>query len=321
MLEPRPRKLLDQVRDAIRVKHYSYSTEKTYVYWIRRFILFHNKRHPGEMGTQEVTQFLTHLAVTEHVASSTQNQALNAIVFLYRVVLQQELVGVDAVRAKKSRYLPTVLTPEEVQRVIAHLYGVYKLVVQLLYGSGLRLSEGLQLRIKDIDFAQHQLVIRDTKGKESRVTMLPNRLIEPLQAHLQSVRGLHQQDLDRGYGSVYLPFALERKYPHADRQWIWQYVFPADRLSQDPRSGVTRRHHLHETGVQRAVRNAVKLVKIEKRVTCHTFRHSFATHLLQNGYDIRTVQELLGHKDVKTTMIYTHVLNRGGRGVRSPLDR
>jgi integron integrase len=320
MLEPRPRKLLDQVRDALRVKHYSYQTEKTYVYWIRRFILFHNKRHPSEMGTAEVTQFLTHLAVTEHVAATTQNQALNAIVFLYRFVLQQELVGVDAVRAKKSRYLPTVLTPDEVQHIIAHLYGVYKLVVQLLYGSGLRLSEGLQLRVKDIDFAQHQLVIRDTKGKESRVTMLPNRLIELLQAHLQSVRGLHQQDLDRGYGSVYLPFALERKYPHADRAWIWQYVFPADRLSRDPRSGTVRRHHLHETGVQRAVRDAVRMAKVEKRVTCHTFRHSFATHLLQNGYDIRTVQELLGHKDVKTTMIYTHVLNRGGRGVRSPLD-
>jgi len=214
MLEPRPRKLLDQVRDAIRVKHYSYSTEKTYVYWIRRFILFHHKRHPIEMGTAEVTQFLTHLAVTEQVAATTQNQALNAIVFLYRVVLQQELVGINAVRAKKSRYLPTVLTPDEVQRVISHLYGVYKLVVQLLYGSGLRLSEGLELRIKDIDFAQQQLVIRDTKGKESRVTMLPTRVIEPLQAHLQTVRWLHQQDLDRGYGSVYLPYALERKYPH-----------------------------------------------------------------------------------------------------------
>ncbi|WP_416676548.1 integron integrase [Egbenema bharatensis] len=320
MLEPRPRKLLDQVRDAIRVKHYSYSTEKTYVSWIRRFILFHNKRHPNEMGAPEVTQFLTHLAVTEQVAASTQNQALNAIIFLYRVVLQQELVGINAVRAKKSRYLPTVLTPEEVQQVISHLYGMYKLVIQLLHGSGLRLSEGLALRVKDVDFAQQQLVIREAKGKESRVTMLPACVVEPLQAHLQTVRQLHHQDLERGYGSVYLPFALERKYPHADRSWIWQYVFPADRLSQDPRSGVTRRHHLHETGIQRAVREAVKRTGIEKRVTCHTFRHSFATHLLQNGYDIRTVQELLGHKDVETTMIYTHVLNRGGKGVRSPLD-
>jgi integron integrase len=320
MLEPRPRKLLDQVRDAIRVKHYSYSTEKTYVHWIRRFILFHNKRHPAEMGTAEVTQFLTHLAVTDHVAAATQNQAMNAILFLYRVVLHQELVGIDAVRAKPSRYLPTVLTPDEVQRIIQHLYGVYKVLVQLLYGSGLRLSEGLRLRVKDVDFAQHQVMIRDTKGKESRVTMLPTCLADPLRAHLQAVRRLHQQDLDRGYGSVYLPFALERKYPHADRQWIWQYVFPADRLSKDPRSGITRRHHLHETGIQRAVRDAVRQASVEKRVTCHTFRHSFATHLLQNGYDIRIVQELLGHKDVKTTMIYTHVLNRGARGVRSPLD-
>ena len=220
MLEPRPRKLLDQVRDAIRVKHYSYSTEKTYVYWIRRFILLHNKRHPNEMGTPEVTQFLTHLAVTEHVAATTQNQALNAIVFLYRVVLQRELVGIDAVRAKKSRYLPTVLTPEEVQQVISHLDGVYKLVVQLLYSSGLRLSERLQLRVKDVDFAQQQLVIRDTKGKESWVTMLPTRLIEPLQAHLQTVRQLHHQDLDRGYGSVYLrlPHASS---PHHCKWSVW----------------------------------------------------------------------------------------------------
>jgi integron integrase len=321
MESPRPRKLLDQVRDVLRLKHYSYRTEQTYIYWIRRFILFHNKRHPAEMGTAEVTQFLTHLAVSEQVSASTQNQALSAIVFLYRFVLQQELVNVNAVRAKPSRYLPTVLTPDEVQCVISYLHGVYKLVVQLLYGSGLRLSEGLQLRVKDIDFAQQQLAIRDTKGKESRVTMLPVCVMEPLQAHLQTVRQLHQQDLDRGYGSVYLPFALERKYPDADRQWIWHYTFPADRLSQDPRSGTTRRYHLHETGVQRTVRDAVRLARIEKRVTCHTFRHSFATHLLQNGYDIRTVQELLGHKDVKTTMIYTHVLNRGGKGVHSPLDQ
>ncbi|XPM52647.2 MAG: integron integrase [Leptolyngbya sp. IPPAS B-1204] len=295
-MEPRPRKLLDQVRDALRVKHYSYSTEKTYVHWIRRFILFHNKRHPSEMGTPEVTQFLTYLAVNEHVAASTQNQALSAIIFLYRVVLQQELAGINAVRAKPSRYLPTVLTPEEVHQVISHLYGVYKLLIQLLYGSGLRLSEGLQLRVKDVDFAQRQLLIRDTKGRESRVTMLPSRVIEPLQVHLQGVRQLHNQDLERGYGSVYLPFALERKYPNADRQWIWQYIFPADRLSHDPRSGVTRRYHLHETGIQRAVRSAVRQAKIQKRVTCHTFRHSFATHLLEDGYDIRTVQELLGHR-------------------------
>jgi len=290
------------------------------VQWIRRFILFHNKRHPAEMGTPEVSQFLTHLAVSEQVAAATQNQAFSAIIFLYRYVLQQELVGVDAMRAKPSRYLPTVLTPDEVQAMIQALHGVYKLVVQLLYGSGLRLSEGLSLRVKDVDFAQSQLVIRDAKGNQSRVTMLPQRIIEPLQTHLQSVRQLHHQDLDQGYGSVYLPFALERKYPHADRQWIWQYVFPSERISKDPRSGITRRHHLHETAIQSAVRNAARITRLEKRITCHTFRHSFATHLLQNGYDIRTVQELLGHKDVKTTMIYTHVLNRGGRGVRSPLD-
>jgi integron integrase len=220
MLEPPPRKLLDQVRDAIRVKHYSYNTEKTYIHWIRRFILFHNKRHPAEMDTPEVTQFLTHLAVNEQVAATTQNQALHAIIFLYRAVLQQELTGVDAIRAKPSRYLPTVLTPDEVQRVINNMYGVHKLLIQLLYGSGLRLSEGLQLWVKDVDFAQYQLSIRDTKGKESRVTMLPSRIVETLQAHLQTVRWLHQQDLDRGYGSVYLPYALERKYPHSDRQWI-----------------------------------------------------------------------------------------------------
>lgn len=319
-MEARPRKLLDQVRDAIRVKHYSYRTEESYIYWIRRFILFHNKRHPQEMATPEVTQFLTHLAVNEQVSASTQNQAMSALLFLYRVVLQQELMGIDAIRAKRSRYLPTVLTPEEVQAVIQHLHGVHKLVMQVLYGSGLRLTEGLQLRIKDLDFAQRQIIVRDTKGNESRVTMLPTCLIEPLQGHLQIVRHLHTQDLERGYGSVYLPFALERKYRNADRAWIWQFVFPAERFSQDPRSQIVRRHHLHETGLQRALKQAVRAANVEKRVSCHTFRHSFATHLLQNGYDIRTVQELLGHKDVKTTMIYTHVLNRGGKGVRSPLD-
>jgi len=320
MESARPRKLLDQVRDAIRLKHYSYRTEKTYVYWIRRYILFHNKRHPQEMGTAEVAQFLTHLAVQEQVAASTQNQALSALVFLYRVVLNQDLVGVNAIRAKPSHYLPTVLTPSEVRSVLQHLHGVHKLVIQLLYGSGLRLREGLQLRVKDIDVAQQQLVLRNTKGQESRITMLPTTLVQPLQNHLQQVRRLHEDDLNRGHGAVYLPFALERKYSGGARQWIWQYVFPAERLSQDPRTGVTRRHHLHETGLQRALRDAVQLAGLNKRVSCHTFRHSFATHLIENGYDIRTVQELLGHKDVKTTMIYTHVLNRGGLGVRSPLD-
>jgi len=319
-MEPRPQKLLDQVRDTIRLKHYSYRTEESYVYWIRRYILFHHKRHPQQMGTAEVEAFLTHIAVKEQVAASTQNQALSALLFLYRHVLKQDLEAIDAVRAKPSTYLPTVLTPEEVSEVFKHLSGVYQLVLMLLYGSGLRLSEGLRLRIKDIDFAQQQIVVRDVKGNESRVTMLPSRLIEPLQAHLQQVKHQHQRDLAQGYGSVYLPFALERKYAHAHRAWIWQFVFPSPSRSRDPRSGSIRRHHLHESGLQRSLKQAVCLAKLDKRVSCHTFRHSFATHLLQNGYDIRTVQELLGHKDVKTTMIYTHVLNRGGRGVRSPLD-
>ena len=316
-----PRKLLDQVRDTIRLKHYSYRTEQTYVQWIRRFILFHNKRHPQEMGVTEIEAFLTFLAVQEQVCASTQNQALSALLFLYRSVLRQPLDdSIDAVRAKRSRYLPTVLTPEEVNQILSRLSGVYQLFIQLLYGSGLRLSEGLRLRIKDLDFAQRQIVVRDTKGNESRVTMLPNRIVEPLSQHLERVKRLHHLDLDQGYGSTFLPFALERKYPHADRAWIWQFVFPSPGRSRDPRSGIVRRHHLHETGIQRALKQAVHTAKIDKRVGCHTFRHSFATHLLQNGYDIRTVQELLGHKDVKTTMIYTHVLNRGGRGVRSPLD-
>lgn len=317
----KPRKLLEQVSDVLRVKHYSYQTEKSYVQWIRRYILFHHKRHPKEMSGEEINAFLTHLAVDEKVAASTQNQALSALLFLYREVLHLELnLNLDAVRAKRSRYLPTVLTPEETKAVILHLSGIHRLVVQLLYGSGLRLAEAQQLRVKDVDFAQCQLAIRNSKGMESRLTMLPETLVDPLQEHLLWVKRQHQQDLEQGYGSVYLPFALERKYPNAERDWIWQFVFPAERLSQDPRSGSTRRHHLHESGLQRAIKQAVQKTGIPKRVSCHTFRHSFATHLLQNSYDIRTVQELLGHKDVKTTMIYTHVLNKGGRGVRSPLD-
>ncbi|MDX2217122.1 MAG: integron integrase [Oculatellaceae cyanobacterium bins.114] len=319
--ESRSPKLLDQVRDAIRLKHYSYRTEESYVYWVRRYILFHNKQHPKDMGSAEITAFLTHLAVNEQVAASTQNQALSALVFLYRHVLHQPLeASINAVRAKPTQHLPTVLTPTEVRQVIQHLSGVHKLIIQLLYGSGMRLNEGLRLRVKDLDLAQRQITIRDAKGNKNRITVLPSSLIEPLQKHLQQTRQLHHHDLAQGYGSVYLPFALERKYPHADRAWIWQFVFPAFSLSCDPRSNIVRRHHLHETGVQRSLKQAVYSSNITKRVSCHTFRHSFATHLLENGYDIRTIQELLGHKDVKTTMIYTHVLNRGGRGVRSPLD-
>jgi integron integrase len=319
-MDDRPIKLLDQLRDTIRLKHYSYRTEQSYVQWVRRFILFHHKRHPQEMAVPEITAFLTHLAVHEQVSASTQNQALSALLFLYPYVLQPLDEAIDAVRAKPSRYLPTVLTKAEVQTVLQQLSGVSQIVLQLLYGSGLRLNEGLRLRIKDLDFAQHQIVVRDVKGNQSRITMLPTRLLEPLQLHLHQVKQTHQRDLQQGYGSVYLPFALERKYPHADRDWIWQFIFPAASRARDPRSGIVRRHHLHETSVQKALKQAVHAARIDKRVSCHTFRHSFATHLLEAGYDIRTVQELLGHKDVKTTMIYTHVLNRGGRGVRSPLD-
>jgi len=320
-MEQRPKKLLDQVREAIRLKHYSLSTEETYVAWIRRYILFHNKRHPNEMGSKEIETFLTHLAIKENVAASTQNQALSALLFLYRYVLQKDLDGpIDALRAQKPKRLPTVLTKEEVRKVISHLPGTPRLMASLLYGSGLRLMECLRLRVKDLDFAQRQIIVRDGKGQQDRVTMLPESLIAPLQEHLQRVKRLHEEDLDKGYGAVYLPDALERKYPNASRGWAWQYVFPSDRLSEDPRTGIVRRHHLDESNLQKAVKEAARLAGIAKLVGPHTFRHSFATHLLQNGYDIRTVQELLGHKDVKTTMIYTHVLQRGGLAVRSPLD-
>jgi len=291
------------------------------VAWIRRYILFHNKRHPNEMGSKEIETFLTHLAIKENVAASTQNQALSALLFLYRYVLQKDLDGpIDALRAQKPKRLPTVLTKEEVRKVISHLPGTPRLMASLLYGSGLRLMECLRLRVKDLDFAQRQIIVRDGKGQQDRVTMLPESLIAPLQEHLQRVKRLHEEDLDKGYGAVYLPDALERKYPNASREWAWQYVFPSDRLSEDPRTGIVRRHHLDESNLQKAVKEAARLAGIAKLVGPHTFRHSFATHLLQNGYDIRTVQELLGHKDVKTTMIYTHVLQRGGLAVRSPLD-
>jgi integron integrase len=320
-MEHRPKRLLDQVRDAIRLKHYSIRTEESYVTWIKRYILFHNKRHPKEMTSAEIEAFLTHLAVQQNVAASTQNQALSALLFLYRDVLKTPLdIPIDAIRAKKPKRLPTVLTKEETLRVIARLSGTQQLMAKLLYGGGLRLMECLRLRVKDLDFAQHQIIVRDGKGMEDRLTTLPDSLIGPLQEHLSHVKHLHAQDVAQGLGSVYRPYALERNYPRAGRLWIWQYVFPSDRLSKDPHTGITRCHQASESGLQKAVSQAGRSVGLNKRISCHTFRHSFATHLLQQGYDIRTVQELLGHKDVKTTMIYTHVLNRGRLAVRSPLD-
>ncbi|MGQ9585800.1 MAG: integron integrase [Anaerolineae bacterium] len=320
MEQPRPKKLLDQVRDALRLKHYAYRTEQAYVAWIKRYILFYDKRHPAEMGTAEVEAFLTHLAVKEHVAASTQNQALSALLFLYREVLHQELGPVDALRAKRPKRLPTVLTKDETLRLIGCLSGTHQLMAKLIYGSGIRLMECLRLRVKDLEFEQRALIVRNGKGAQDRVTVLPDSLISLLQEHLQRVKALHEQDLAQGYGAVYLPDALARKYPNADKEWGWQYVFPASSLSQDPRSGVTRRHHLHESSLQKAIKEAARLAGIVKPVGPHTLCHSFATHLLEAGYDIRTVQELLGHKDVRTTMIYTHVLQRGGLAVRSPLD-
>ena len=320
MMETKPKKLLDQVRDALRLKHYSIRTENSYVDWIRRYILFHHKRHPAEMGTAEIEAFLTHLAVEEHVAASTQNQALSALLFLYREVLHQDPGPIDALRARKPKRLPTVLTRDEVQRVIAQMSGTHQLMAKLLYGSGLRLMECLRLRVKDVDFTMRTITVRDGKGGQDRVTILPDSLIPPLQEHLQAVKALHNQDLAQGYGAVYLPDALERKYPNTNKEWGWQYLFPATRLSVDPRSGAVRRHHLDESGLQKAIRQAAQRAGISKPVSPHTLRHSFATHLLEAGYDIRTVQELLGHKDVRTTMIYTHVLQRGALAVRSPLD-
>jgi integron integrase len=320
-MEAPPKKLLDQVRDAIRLKHYSYRTEQTYIQWIRRYILFHNKRHPKDMGVPEIEAFLTHLATQENVAASTQNQAFSSLLFLYRHVLDIQLEDrINALRARNSRYLPTVLTVAEVQAVIKKMSGVHYLLAMLLYGSGLRLQEALQLRIKDLDLAQRQIVIRNAKGGESRVTILPESAVTLLQKHLTEIKKLHLFDLNQGYGATKLPFALVKKYENASREWIWQYVFPSLNLSKDPRTGQVLRYHLHPSGLQKAVKQAVRCANIQKRVSCHTFRHSFATHLLQSGYDIRTIQELLGHKDVKTTMIYTHVLNRGGRGVISPID-
>jgi integron integrase len=313
---------LDQVRSVIRIRHYSIRTEHAYLDWIRRFILYHNKRHPRQMGSPEVEQFLSHLAIARHVAASTQNQALNAILFLYREVLKIDLPWLDNVqRAKRSTRLPVVLTRDEIRALLAQLEGTRWLIVSLIYGGGLRLMECLRLRVKDIDFHYQQLIIREAKGNKDRVTTLPSSLIEPLRTHLARVKQFHEQDLGEGYGRVYLPYALAKKYPNADLEWGWQYVFPSKTRSRDPRSNAVRRHHVGEISVQRTVKNAIRAAGIIKPASVHTLRHSFATHLLEDGYDIRTVQELLGHSDVSTTMIYTHVLQKGGRAARSPLDR
>ena len=316
------RRLRDRFRDAIRARHYSRRTEKTYWYWVRYFIFFHRKRHPAQMGAAEVTGFLSWLATQRNVAAATQNQALSALLFLYKQVLGYDLPWLgELVRAQRPVRLPVVLTEVEVRRLLASLEGAARLMVGLLYGAGLRQIECLSLRVKDIDFAYRHIVVRDGKGAKDRVTMLPENLVQPLQAHLGKVRALHRRDLAEGCGAVWLPHALSRKYPRAAREWGWQFVFPSGNRSADPESGVVRRHHVHPDTLTRIVKRAAAAAQIVKPVGCHALRHSFATHLLERGYDIRTVQELLGHSDVSTTMIYTHVMNKGARAVKSPLDR
>ena len=313
-------RLLDQVKNSLRVKHYSLRTEDAYLYWIRYYIRFHKKRHPADMSEKELEEFLTFLAVKRKVAPSTQNQALSALLYLYKEVLKIELPWVNnVVRAKRKQFIPVVFTRDEVKRLLAQLDGTYWLLFSLIYGAGLRISECARLRVKDVDFHYKQLIIRDSKGEKDRVSVLPEPLIEPLRNHLVRVQELHNQDKSNGFGNVYLPYALQRKYPNADKEWYWQYVFPSSKFSTDPRSGIRRRHHIYEKSLHRVIKRAK--AQIYKPASTHTLRHSFATHLLEDGYDIRTVQELLGHKDVKTTQIYTHVLQKGGRAVKSPLER
>ena len=319
-LSAKPR-LMDLVRDALRVRHYSYRTEQAYVGWIRRFILFHGKRHPSQMGADEVREFLSSLARERNVSAATQAQALAALLFLYRHVLGVDLPWVEnIVRARRPKHLPVVLTRTEVKRVLAQMHGEYALVASLLYGAGLRLSEGLQLRMKDVDLVRRELLVRDGKGAKDRVSVVPLALVTSLREQMEKVRSEHEQALARGFGGVELPFALEHKYPRAHLELGWQFVFPMAKPTRDPRTGAWRRHHMLEDTFQRQVKEAVRRANILKPASSHTFRHSFATHMLESGADIRTVQELLGHASVKTTQIYTHVLNRGGLGVRSPLD-
>jgi integron integrase len=314
-------RLLEQMRDALRSRHYSPSTERAYLLWVRRFIYFHHVRHPAEMGEAEINAFLTHLAVRENVSASTQNQALAALLFLYRNVLQRSAGDLEGiVRARRSATVPVVMTRAEAQAVLAELTGDKWLIASILYGSGLRLMECLCLRVKDLDFSRREITVHDGKGGRDRVTMLPATSVSPLEGHLQQVKIAHDRDLVDGWGRVMLPEALDRKYPSAPTDWRWQWVFPQATRWKNTKTGEEGRHHVHESLVQRAVKEAVSRAGVVKHAGCHTFRHSFATHLLEAGYDIRTIQELLGHKDVRTTMIYTHVLNRGGQGVRSPLD-
>jgi len=315
-------RLLDSIREVMRVHHYSLSTERTYIQWVKRYIYFHNKRHPKEMKADEITEFLTHLAVNRKVSPSTQNQALNALLFLYKRVLKIELPLLDnVVRAKRTKRLPVVFTRPEIKALLAQFDGTRWLIFSMMYGCGFRILECLRLRVKDIDFHYKQIFVRDAKGGKDRVTLLPDSLIEPLRNHLARVKELHELDLRDGYGCVYLPHALERKYPKACREWGWQFVFPSNNISTDPRTGIRRRHHLYEKTLQRNIKQAIQNAGIIKPASSHTLRHSFATHLLEDGYDIRTVQELLGHKDVKTTQIYTHVMGKGCNGVKSPLER
>ena len=321
-MEKRPKKLLDRAREILRLRHYSIRTEEAYIGWMLRYIFFHNKRHPKDMGIPEIEMFLSHLAIEKNVAGSTQNQAFNALLFLYQEVLDISLEGkkINALRARKKRNLPVVMTKEEVKRGITTITGVHQLMAKLLYGSGLRLMECIRLRVHDLDFNMNEITVRDGKGGNDRITLFPEPVQSPLLEHLERVKLLHEKDLAVGYGCVYLPYALERKYTNANREFGWQYVFPANKISKDPRSGKCRRHHIHENALQKAVKQALKNVGITKKASCHTFRHSFATHLLMDGVDIRTVQELLGHKDISTTMIYTHVLREQGiQRIKSPL--